>query len=87
MIPMVRLCTRKSLRGLLGGLTALLLTVAFVADGLAAGEPSESPKPRAVVPQKIHSFGSVIEGIDIKHDFIIENHGSGELAIHKVEPS
>ena len=87
MIPMVRLCPSKSLRGLLGGLTALLLTVTFVPDGFAADEPSETPKPRAVAIQRIHSFGSVVEGIDIKHDFIIENRGSGELVIHKVEPS
>ena len=87
MICMVCLYTRKLWRGLLGGLTALLLTVAPCASGLAAGEPPATPKASAVVSPRIHSFGSIIEGADIKHDFIIENHGSGVLEIHKVVPS
>jgi hypothetical protein len=87
MIDIVRFCTRKPLCGLLGGLTVLLLTLAQGASALAADAQPATPKPGAVVVQRIHSFGSLVEDTDIKHDFIIENHGSGVLVIHKVEPS
>lgn len=53
----------------------------------AEGEPT----PVAAVPeahwlQTTHEFAPLMEGADIKHDFIVENKGQGPLAIHKVQP-
>ena len=42
--------------------------------------------PKAVFPEMTHDFTSVMEGEDIKHDFVIENHGDAPLIIEKVKP-
>jgi hypothetical protein len=44
------------------------------------------PQPRLVFPEIKHDFGTVMEGVEIKHDFIIENKGKGPLKIHGVRP-
>ena len=86
MMHMVRLLTRKPLPGLFGGLLALLMTVAPGASALAADNPSAAQLPVAVIAQPSHTVAAVMEGIDIKHDFIIENRGPGVLEIRKVQP-
>lgn len=42
--------------------------------------------PRAVVTQKEYVFDPVFEGTQIKHDFVIENHGTAPLVIKNVRP-
>ena len=42
--------------------------------------------PRAVVPQLEYVFTSVFEGVQIKHDFVIENRGTAPLVIKNVRP-
>lgn len=69
-----------------GGLLALLLVVLPWTAVLGAEDPSATLLPVAVVVEPTHSFGTVMEGDDIKHDFIVENHGSGVLEIPKVKP-
>lgn len=71
---------------LLGGLLALLLAVVAGTAAFGAEDPSATMLPVAVVVQPSHPFGAVMEGDDIKHEFIIENHGSGVLEILKVKP-
>jgi hypothetical protein len=64
----------------------LLLAVVPGTAALAADDPSATRLPVAVVVQPTHTFETVMEDTDIKHDFIIENRGSGMLEIQKVEP-
>jgi hypothetical protein len=42
--------------------------------------------PEAFFPQTQFEFDTVMEGAEIKHDFIIENHGSAPLLIKSVRP-
>jgi hypothetical protein len=42
--------------------------------------------PRAVVAQKEYQFDTVFEGVQVKHDFVIENRGDAPLMIHNVRP-
>jgi hypothetical protein len=43
------------------------------------------PNARAVLPTDSFDFGSVYEGNDIYHDFIIKNEGSADLKIINVK--
>ena len=70
----------------LGWLLAGVLTIVPGASAHAAENPSAARLPMAVVTQASHTFGTVMEGVEIKHDFIIENKGSGVLEIKKVVP-
>jgi PBP1b-binding outer membrane lipoprotein LpoB len=49
-------------------------------------EPSAKEHPRAVVTQKEHMFDTVFEGVQVKHDFVIENQGAAPLVIKGVRP-
>ena len=42
--------------------------------------------PQAVFPEKEHEFAPIYEGIQIKHDFIVENKGTVPLVIKNVRP-
>jgi hypothetical protein len=54
----------------------------------APGENKKSEKnqPRVVVPQMEYVFDPVFEGVQIKHDFVIENRGTAPLVIKNVRP-
>lgn len=58
----------------------------------AAATPSKAESatsqdvPKAIFPRTRYEFESVMEGVEIKHDFIIENHGQVPLVISKVRP-
>jgi hypothetical protein len=45
----------------------------------------EAGKPSAFVEEPVYQFGSVIEGDDIVHEFKIQNKGTAELRIERVE--
>lgn len=49
----------------------------------AADNPSG---PMAVFPEKAFEFGSVLEGKEITHDFVVQNRGASELIIENVKP-
>ena len=49
-------------------------------------EDTTNLNPHIVVPEKVYNFGSVFVGADIRHDFILENHGEGVLEIRSVKP-
>jgi len=42
--------------------------------------------PRAVFPKLQWEFEPVMEGEEIRHDFIIENQGTAPLLINRVQP-
>lgn len=47
---------------------------------------SEKEQPRLVVPHMEYVFDPVFEGVQIKHDFVIENRGTAPLVIKSVRP-
>ena len=42
--------------------------------------------PKAVFPEMTYKFEPVTEGVKIKHDFIVENHGNAPLVIKNIRP-
>jgi hypothetical protein len=64
-----------------------LMMVGAVGMAAAANEPSSTSKeiPKAVFPETRHDFKSVMEGTEIRHDFVIENHGNAPLIIKNVQ--
>jgi hypothetical protein len=61
---------------------------AQITHGGAAGDTGTivmDPKARAVLPTDSFDFGSVYEGNDVFHDFIIKNEGTADLKIINVK--
>lgn len=48
--------------------------------------PTTDQKPMAVIANQRYEFKTAAEGQEVKHDFIIENHGQGPLNIKNVRP-
>ena len=42
--------------------------------------------PEAVFLESLYRFESIMEGVEIKHDFYVENRGDAPLIIEKVQP-
>jgi len=57
-------------------------------DAGAEGGPTPAPAaaPKAHWPLTTYEFAPLMEGTDIKYDFIVENKGQGPLTINKVQP-
>lgn len=57
----------------------------YVATGgcLAAENTSV---PSAEFPEKVFDFGTVLEGKEVTHDFVVRNRGASELLIENVKP-
>lgn len=66
------------------GPVALMTTATAWAENQTTATPA--PQPRLFFPEIKHDFGSVMEGVEIKHDFVIENKGQAPLLIHGVRP-
>ena len=49
-------------------------------------EKTSCKTPTAVVPSETYAFEQVVEGVDVLHDFVIQNKGTAELEIKKVQP-
>lgn len=47
--------------------------------------PVTQGRPAAVMPERVYTFETVPEGTEVRHDFVIENHGTAPLRIIKVE--
>lgn len=52
----------------------------------AKNKSSIRTAPKAVFPNRTHSFGEVFEGDEIKFDFIVENKGDAPLVIKNIRP-
>lgn len=54
----------------------------------AAPAPSDAPEkaPVAVVPEEKYDFKTVAEGVEIIHDFVVQNKGTADLEIQAVRP-
>mgnify|MGYP006284944315 CR=1 FL=1 len=51
---------------------------------LAASAIAEQTGPKAVAPTEGYDFGTVLEGNDVLHDFVIQNKGDAPLDIKDV---
>lgn len=70
-----------------GLICAMLLFSTAPVKAASEAESSATQKaPKAFFPSTRYEFGSIMEGNEIKHDFIIENHGEAPLVISKVRP-
>jgi hypothetical protein len=65
-----------------------MLGFGFGEAASAEGDPTPTPAaaPKAHWPLTTYEFAPLMEGTDIKYDFIVENKGQGPLAINKVQP-
>lgn len=68
-------------------LTGLTLMAALMPAGSADQSSAVDNAPRAVFPEIRYQFPSVTEGVQVKHDFYVENTGKAPLLIEKVRPS
>ncbi len=79
---------RKGL--LVVGLFATGLFWAMASTGLAQSPPPATANvlagPSLFMAEITHDFGEVDEGVEVAHEFIVENKGNADLAISKVTP-
>jgi hypothetical protein len=61
----------------------MVATVCFV--GILSTPHVSPAKPISIIENDSYDFGSVFEGVDIIHDYVIKNTGETGLKIEKVE--
>lgn len=47
-------------------------------------ENQTTPLPAAVFPEPVYEFPIIVDGLKVRHDFIVQNSGAVELQIQKV---
>ncbi|KJS32417.1 MAG: hypothetical protein VR64_06710 [Desulfatitalea sp. BRH_c12] len=78
---------RTALRHTMCGIVMAGMIIAWMATtAYAAGAPDgAADSPKAVFPQPSYEFQTIIEGQEIKHDFIVENRGDAPLSILRIQ--
>jgi hypothetical protein len=71
--------TRKKLGG-----WVILIFIMVLFSNVFAQIPEKENKPEAYFPENTFTFGNVLEGTLVNHDFVIENKGEAPLAIERV---
>jgi Protein of unknown function (DUF1573) len=66
---------------------ALLLAVPSHAAAPSAAPTAAGPQPKIQAVNPVYNFGSVLEGTQVKHEFVIKNVGQAELVIGQVQTS
>lgn len=81
-----------------GALLALLMLTAmgfgesgavpfwFATNTAWADDAAAPGASQAFFPEPRYEFAPIMEGVDIEHEFIVENRGKAPLAIYKVQP-
>jgi hypothetical protein len=67
---------------------SIFLSVIFVlsiGSVVFGASQQTSPSPSAFVPESRYTFPTVLDGVEVTHDFIIQNKGDAELKIEKVK--
>ena len=62
----------------------ILVTDFFGADNVRAAKVSHKG-PSVFFPSSRHEFAPVAEGIEVRHDFVVQNKGGETLYINKVK--
>jgi hypothetical protein len=65
-------------------LFTLACCILFFQTGSFGTEKNTLNVPPVLVPESLYKFGPVLEGTEIKHDFIVQNKGTAPLKIEKV---
>jgi hypothetical protein len=72
------------------GFLAACLYWGVPSASLPQNKPSVSSNvlvgPSIFMPETKYDFGEVNEGVEVSHEFIVENKGNKDLAITKVSP-
>jgi hypothetical protein len=63
----------------------ILLIVSLAVVGFTASVQADEGTPVAVVVNGEFDFGAVYEGVDVVHDFVIQNKGDADLEIKDVK--
>lgn len=63
----------------------MLLLSVFALIGFQASVLADEAMPLAVVENSVFDFGSVYEGVDVIHDFVIQNKGTADLEVTDVK--
>jgi hypothetical protein len=51
----------------------------------AAGAAPATPAPAAELAEESFHFGTVVEGSEVRHDFVLRNRGTAPLVIHRLK--
>jgi hypothetical protein len=71
-----------------GAITCVCGMLLFSTVTNASDTESESVKqPLAYFPENLHEFSPVLEGVEVTHDFSIQNQGTLPLVVEKVHTS
>lgn len=63
----------------------MVVMVAVIMMGFLMPVQADEAVPVAVVENDSYDFGAVYEGVDVVHDFIIQNKGDADLEITDVK--
>ena len=64
---------------------AVALGFVFAGGVWAENQPQSVHSPNVYFPSDHYDFGSVVEGTEVRHAFVIQNKGNAPLEIIKVE--
>jgi hypothetical protein len=69
--------------------TALALPLAMALGLLGCSKPTETsgPPPQIACDAPVHDFGTISQGADAVHTFVIKNQGQGTLKIERAKGS
>jgi hypothetical protein len=62
-----------------------LFGVLAAASAAPAADGRQAPGPSITVAEPRHSFGAVVEGSEVLHDFVIRNRGAAPLNLLEVK--
>jgi hypothetical protein len=71
------------IKKLLGKVILIFILALFT--NVFAETPEEENKPEAYFPENTFTFGNIVEGTLVVHNFVIENKGDAPLAIQRVK--
>lgn len=66
-------------------IVAAMFLLLFVSTLWASAETTVEQAPKAVLPESIHVFEPVVEGMLVSHNFILENKGDAPLIIESIK--
>ena len=72
-------------RFLIATIAFTLLYAVFYISTVQAEDEQGAGMPQLTVKERIHDFGTAVEGEKITHDFVLQNRGTSVLEIQKVK--
>ena len=66
-------------------IVAAMFFLLFASALCVSAENTVEQAPKAVLPESIHVFEPVVEGMLVSHNFILENKGNAPLIIESIK--